>query len=108
LRPSGLQWASPSSSFLGPRFLAFFQRKGAPFRGQMGHLPAGSRSHPRPPQVPLASLRHLHPLARGVDIIARDYVKVTRSVTRRREPARARSDKTGLIGSRCKSRDRLA
>jgi len=32
-------------------------------------------------------------LARGVDIIARDYVKVTRSVTRRREPARARSDK---------------
>jgi hypothetical protein len=44
-------------------------------------------------------------LARGVDIIARDYVKVTRSVTRRREPARARSDNAGIIGSRCKSRD---
>jgi hypothetical protein len=44
-------------------------------------------------------------LARGVDIIARDYVKVTRSVTRRREAARARSDNAGIIGSRCKSRD---
>jgi len=44
-------------------------------------------------------------LAKGVDIIVADYVKVTRSVTRRREPARARSDKAGLIGSRCKSCD---
>jgi hypothetical protein len=65
-------------------------------------------SIPRPPQVPLASLRILHPLARGVDIIARDYVKVTRSVTRRRELARARSENAGILGSRCKSRDRLA
>jgi len=67
-----------------------------PGRGRTGHPPAGSRSHPRPPQVPLASHRILHPLARGVDIIACDYVKVDRRSTRRREPARARSDKAAL------------
>jgi hypothetical protein len=54
----------------------------------------------RPPQVPLASLRILHPLARGVDIIARDYVKVDRRSTRRRELARARSENAGFELSR--------
>ena len=47
-------------------------------------------------------------LARGVDIIARDYVKVDRRSTRRRELARARSENAGILGSRCKSRVRLA
>ena len=79
-------------------------------RGRTGHPPAGSRSQSlaRPKFPSRANTILAGMLARGVDIIARDYVKVTRSVTRRREPARARSDKAGLIGSRCESRDRLA
>ena len=103
-----LPGATSAVTAVAPPLATGTNRGEPPGRGRTGHPPAGSRSHPRPPQVPLASLILPHPLARGVDIIARDYVKVTRSVSRRRELARARSENAGILGSRCKSRDRLA
>jgi len=71
--------------------------EGAPLRGRTGTSPAHRITQTRAgPKFPQRAKR-----AEGLDIIL-DYVKVERSETRRRKPARARSENGAILGSRAR------